>query len=207
MPSSPICPCSFLGPGKLKDLKKRVKDASAKLVQTERQISQATSRKIKRGGSGAQTADPPGSAPKTLDKQNSSTPDKEGSQVDPKAWYHLEMLRAQHDVLVEDLERCDRAAEGADEDNPLRERSLLAAACWQLRDNEASHDAGDDPRGRDSDAVQELAAVAVAADMTLKPSGLARIILETLDWEVKRENVPTPRGWRFDTTKLVLRNA
>jgi len=100
------------------------------------------------------------------------------------------MLRAQHGVLVEDLERCDRPAEGAAGDDPLRERSLLTAACWQLRENDTSRGA-ENTGGRDSgNVVLELAAVAVAADMTQKPSALARIILETLEWEVKRESVP-----------------
>ena len=121
------------------------------------------------------------------------------------------MLRAQHGVLVEDLERCDRgdaADDGGGGDAGLRERALFTAACWQLRSNEGgsspSATAEEEEGGRrESEAALELAAVAVAAELTataaaeaeaaaaaaaevVAASGLTQKIENALEWEVRR---------------------
>lgn len=111
---------------------------------------------------------------------------EEGS-VDSQAWYQLEMLRAQHCVLVEDLEqsKCTTGEESGD-DEALREKSLLTAACWQLRDNnDFNHDLEYHVE-QDSDAALELAAVAVATDLTSASSDLPQKILGMLNWEVRK---------------------
>lgn len=114
----------------------------------------------------------------------------EKSGVDSQAWYQLEMLRAQHCVLFEDLEQSTtrpKTEENGDEE-ALRERSLLTAACWQLRDNNDSstNKHAEYHAKQDCDSALELAAVAVAADLTSMPPGLPHKISETLDWEVRK---------------------
>ncbi|CAM9105353.1 unnamed protein product [Ectocarpus fasciculatus] len=88
------------------------------------------------------------------------------------------MLRAQHCVLVEDLQRSESADVGKDDD-PLRQASLLTAACWQLRDN-GSSDAGNE---QGTAAALELAACVVAAGLTSGSSDLSRRMMDTLRWE------------------------
>ncbi|CAB1114212.1 unnamed protein product [Ectocarpus sp. CCAP 1310/34] len=88
------------------------------------------------------------------------------------------MLRAQHCVLVEDLQRSESADVGEDDD-PLRQASLLTAACWQLRDN-GSSDAGNE---QGTTAALELAAAVVAAGLTSASSDLSRRMMDTLRWE------------------------
>ncbi|CAN0471603.1 unnamed protein product, partial [Ectocarpus sp. 8 AP-2014] len=105
----------------------------------------------------------------------------EGNQVDSQAWYRLEMLRAQHCVLVEDLQRSESADVDQDED-ALRQASLLTAACWQLRDN-GSSDAGNE---QGTAAALELAAAVVAAGLTSGSFDLSRRMMDTLCWEARR---------------------
>ncbi|CAM9215091.1 unnamed protein product, partial [Hapterophycus canaliculatus] len=165
-------------------LRAGVKSASIKLSQTERQLAQLASRKV---GKSTQSAQPKADQPRTAattstpaavhDKQGGAKADREGNQVDSQAWYHLEMLRAQHGVLVEDLEKSDAPSDGGDD--PLRDVSLLTAARWQLRD-EGTQDAEAKQEG---DAALELAAVAVAAELTSRSSGLPQKVLNSLDWE------------------------
>lgn len=178
--------CSCYATEKVKDLKAQVKSASLKLAQTERQLSQLSR---KHGRTPAQGAPPPTKfeqpPPDTLtpgDQPNEdSASGREGGRVDPQAWYQLEMLRAQHGVLVEDLGRSDDGGG----DVGLRDRTLLTAACWQLGDNDGSPGTAGEAR-RDGNAVLELAAVAVAADLTTGSSGLAQKIDVALEWEVRR---------------------
>ncbi|CAN0471249.1 unnamed protein product, partial [Ectocarpus sp. 8 AP-2014] len=102
----------------------------------------------------------------------------EGNQVDSQAWYRLEMLRAQHCVLVEDLQRSE-SAEVDKDDDALHQASLLTAACWQLRDN-GSSDAGNE---QGTAAALELAAAVVAAGLTSGSSDLSRRMMDMLRWE------------------------
>lgn len=180
----------------MKDLRAQVKSASLKLAQTERQLNQISQNL----GTGTSQGAPPTTK---LDQQPPSTttptpgdkreedpaPGGEESRVDPREWYQLEVLRAQHGVLVEDLERSDddAAAEGGGGgggDEGLRERTLLTAACWQLRDNDGSPGAAEGEARRHGDAELELAAVVVAAGLTSASSGLAQTVHEALEWEV-----------------------
>lgn len=171
-------------PPKIDNVRAEVKSATAKLAQTERQLAQLASRKV---GKTTQSAQPKADQPRTTtntpaavhEKQGGATLDVDGDQVDPQAWYQLETLRAQHGVLMEDLEKSDPPSDGGDD--PLRDTSLFTAACWQLRD-EGSQAAEAE---REGDAALELAAVAIAADLTATPSGLPQKILDSLDWEVR----------------------
>lgn len=89
-------------------------------------------------------------------------------------------------MLVENLEQSWATAKECGDDDALRDRSLLTAACWQLRDNSDGSKDTEHAKQDDSDAALELAAVAVAADLTSASSDLSQKILDALDWEVRR---------------------
>ncbi|CAM9104938.1 unnamed protein product [Scytosiphon promiscuus] len=167
--------------GFIDNLRAGVKSESAKLAQTERQLAQLASRKV---GKSTQSALPKPDQPPAIitdaagdEEQAGATLERQENPVDPQAWYQLEMLRAQHGVLVEDLEKSGVPSDA--KDDPLRDTSRLKAACWQLRD-EGSQDKEVE---QDGGAALELAAVAIAAELTSTSSSLAQKILDTLDWE------------------------
>lgn len=187
---------------KIDNLRAGVKSASAKLAQTERQLAQLASRKVGKNNQGVQPK--PGQSRTTTtaeavhEMEGGAALEREATPVDSQAWYQLEMLRAQHGVLMEDLEKSDTISDGAED--LLRDTSLLTAACWQLRDEgpQASE------AKQDGDAALELAAVAVAADLTSTSSDLAEKILDTFDWEVRsREILRTNIKWRPTVIKVV----
>lgn len=177
---------------KVGNLKAEVKKATVELTQTQRKLSQTVSQTASRGSIIQRVSPRLGqSRPSII-----TTVNEEGEgDIDSKAWYQLEMLRAQHCVLVEDLEQstCTTAEESGD-DESLRERALLAVACWQLRDNNDSNANAEFNAEEDSDAALELAAVAVAADLTSAPSDVPQKISDTLDWEVSRDLATSGAG-------------
>lgn len=173
---------------KIKNLEAEVKSATTKLAQTERQLCQAAS--SKRDHRSIQS---PGT-PQGGNQSDSSTPevekDQQGDQITPdassEAWNKFEMLRAEHHVLVEDLEQAPVAGGG----DPLRERSLLQASCWQLLNDQSDADTDQDQVISLELEAQELAAVAVAVDLT-SSSGLAQELVGTFGCEVSVASIDT----------------
>lgn len=176
LPADPLFVVNF-PLGKIESLKAKIKSASTKLAQTERQISQSASRNVR----SAQSAQIKPRTNVVADEKRGGGSSDEGNQVGSQAWYRLEMLRAQHCVLVEDLQRSESADVGKDDD-PLRQASLLTAACWQLRDN-GSSDAGNE---QGTAAALELAAAVVAAGLTSGSSDFSRRMMDTLRWEARK---------------------
>lgn len=172
-------------PVKVGKLETEVKTATVKLGQIERQIGQA-SRRVPRSTvapSIPQDEDLSDSSSMSEEKQaNLAKPRTEGEFAQAarsQSRCNLQVLRAQLDMLLQDLERSK-----AGRVDPLRERSLLQAACWQLR-NERPLDGESlqDSVAALELAALEMAALTVAVDETSSP-GLGLQIERILRYEV-----------------------
>lgn len=166
----------------MESLDAEVKSASTKLAQTERQLCQGAF--SKRQYSSTQSPGMPQDGHQSDSSTSEVVKDRQGDKLArdecSEAWHTLEMLRAQYHVLVKDLELVPVAGGG----DPLRERSLLQAACWQLLNDQSvdEHTDQDKVAALEQEA-RELAAVAVAVDLT-SSSRLVQELVSTFGYEV-----------------------
>lgn len=177
------------------------------MTETERQLSQSAQRKAKAfrsnqasdsaatnsaasngaasNGAASISGDRPVGGTPPGKRGNTATGSGANQEVDDdasKAWRNVEMLRAQHQVLVQEVEQSNLEGDA----DSLHEISRLQAACWQLHnDKQRGPEAAKERAiaGLELPAL-ELAAIAVAVDFT-SSSGLSQKILGCFDCEVR----------------------
>lgn len=182
-------------PSKVIQLQADVQRASATLAETERHLKHGATRK----GAGRLQSSAVGQVLNQCENSISSH-DNHGSRsirkdgdgaarrAESEALYTLEMLRGQHQVLVDNAERAKRTNEDF-----LDGGSLLKAACWQL-----CEDVVPDAKMVRNDvetverAALDIAALAVAVDLTLS-CGLTRQLGDAFSCQVKMQTAQYSR--------------
>lgn len=140
------------------------------MVQAELQCKQGASKRRLRNLQGSEIQDGDESNISSLQqKQQNPSTHHEGKEAaldqssGSEACYKLKMLRAKHNILIEDYEESKASGRG----DPQRERLLLQAACWQLNNEKSS---GSEADQEDVTALElatlELAAISVAVSLS-----------------------------------------
>lgn len=156
---------------KVDKVKAEVKSATIELDQIEGQLSQSTSRKARKGhiASAIQQDENPliissASGERGVEMSRAQEKHALAGGTGTEAWYKLQVLRAQVNILVEDLRRSN---DESMVDTPDYPSVRLRATCLQWG-NEASLNG---PHGQEDVAAMEscaleLASLAIAVDMT-----------------------------------------